>query len=92
LILNGLRTPSGSYGSEVLSVHTRTAQGVRETIETRFDSITDEPSWSTEIEIFLDSMRKRQQPPSGNLDDAIQTLALIEMAYAGDPSFKRPAS
>ena len=90
LILNGLRTPSASYGSEVLNVHMRTAEGARETTEAIFDSVTDEPSWLTEIEIFLGSMRNHQQPPSGNFEDAIQTLALIEMAYAGDPSFHRP--
>ena len=89
LILNGLMTPSGNYGSEVLSIHSRTYRGIQDSFEETFDH-EDDISWATEIDIFLNALRNNEQPPVGNLDEAIQTLRLVEMAYDADPSFSRP--
>lgn len=89
LILNGLRTPSGNYGAEVLSIHSRAAHGIQETKETKFEE-ADETSWATEIGIFLEAMQRKAQPPTGNIHEAIETLSLVEMAYEADPTFFRP--
>lgn len=91
LILNGLRTPSGNYGSEMLSVHSRTARGIDDTTETRFDT-TVETSWATEMTTFFEALREKKQPDHGNIHEAIATLSLVEMAYDADPSFHRPNS
>lgn len=89
MILNGLRTPSGNYGSEVLSIHSRRDNGIHDNFEETFDQ-EDDNSGATEIAIFLDSLRNKEQPPVGNLYEAIQTLRLVEMAYDADPTFSRP--
>lgn len=88
LVLNGLRTPSGNYGSESLTIHTRFPSGERETRDMFFDSM-HEDSWDQEVIMFSEAIANRVRPPIGNLDEAIATMQLVEATYSSDRDFAR---
>ena len=87
IVLNGLKTPSGSYGEEKLTVHTLHDSGARETEE--FPSLHDD-SWETETWNFIDCVLNGQQPRDGSFDDAKIIMEVIEKAYASDSTWTRP--
>ena len=87
IVLNGLKTPSGSYGEEKLTVHTLHDSGTRKTDE--FPSLHDD-SWETETWNFIDCVVNGQQPLDGSFDDAKTIVEVLEKAYASDTTWTRP--
>ena len=80
LVLNGLRTKSGSYGDEVLAIKpNHLADTAQEAIETRYESNT---SWKTEIEAFVQAIVSGSAYPFATYSDAQETTALIDLIYA----------
>lgn len=82
LILNGLKTSSGAYGDEVLSVK----HNIRRREEGQYESeerivFKEDASWNSEIEMFFDSIQKGETPKLGNSKDAKVLMELIDKIY-----------
>lgn len=87
VVLNGLKTPSGSYGDETLTVHEVTESGTRKTEE--FPSIHDD-SWAVETQEFIDCIQTGRQPRDGSYEDAKLLTEVVDRAYSSDTSWNRP--
>lgn len=82
MVLNGLKTSSNTYGEEVLTIaRNRTvAPAATWEDEDRIQFPTDH-SWDSEVEMFLDAIRRRGQPAIGNSQDALRTMQMIDRIY-----------
>lgn len=89
IVLNGLRTPSGNYGAEVLTVHSRDRNGDNSSVEYSFGEELDD-SWSIETEAFITSVKTQTPVKLGNYSQAKASLSLVEQIYAADSGFFRP--
>jgi 1,5-anhydro-D-fructose reductase (1,5-anhydro-D-mannitol-forming) len=78
IALNGLKTPSGSYGKEVLTIcedkHFESSTSRSEIIEFKNNN-----TWEKEVFNFLYSIMNKNN--SSNIDDAIEVMRLIKEAY-----------
>ena len=90
--LNGLRTSSGTYGPEVLTIAKNrskapTAVWSDETQMT-YDANT---SWSSEIQRFFKCIKYNETVSVGNSGDALKLMRLIDKIYntEGDKSIER---
>lgn len=81
-VLNGLKTSSGTYGEEVLSVakNRSVAPAATWDDEERI-SFADDLSWDRERDIFLDAIETRKPVRSGGSDQAKTVMALIDTIY-----------
>lgn len=91
LVINGLKTPSGTYGDEVLTVEHNLAQPP----ETRWDepqtfSFPTDRSWNSEIEYFLDAIRTGRRSMLGNSSDALKLMQIIDKIYK-QPLYEPPS-
>lgn len=87
LILNGLKTSSGAYGDEVLSIKRNPShlQDGRFESEEQVMYATD-TSWLSEISHFFDCIEKNQVVLQGSGEDARRVMNLIDRIYsAGHP-------
>ncbi len=83
IVINGLITPSGTYGKETLSIaenRTPPPQAVW-TEEKRLEFSVDN-SFSEEMEEFFQCVDSNAPINSGNSSDAMKVMKLIEMIYA----------
>ena len=83
MVLNGLKTSSGAYGDEVLTLAKNRSKPPAASWEE--DIITTYPidnSWKNEIEEFLFSIKENREPAMGNIKDAINVMSLIDKIYA----------
>jgi predicted dehydrogenase len=90
IVLNGLKTSSGAYGDEDLSIkHARQSTG-RGTFdsEERFVFHAD-ISWAAEVDHFLTAIEQNQPVTIGTSRDALEVMKLIDRVYAFD---QRPPS
>jgi len=82
LVLNGLKTSSGAYGDEDLSIkHNqdgRTAAGNRGEVRHVFHTDT---SWAREIKLFLDAIRNGGYPETSNSIDALKVMTIVDQVY-----------
>ena len=84
LILNGLKTSSGAYGDEVLTIRTNAqpfiAGKVNKEEEIHFK---DDISWDSEINFFLDAIEQQKKPNMGSSADAVRLMSVIKKIYEG---------
>ena len=82
MVLNGLRTSSQTYGEEVLTVARNRTKAPAATWEdeTRFVFETDH-SMDDEVHLFYDAVISGRRPQSGNVDDALNVMRLIDAIY-----------
>ena len=82
LILNGLKTSSGSYGDEKLTIieniHPFVAGSSKKEKEIIFN---EDLSWDLEIKHFFNSIEKKYKPIIGNSSDAILLMKTIDKVY-----------
>jgi predicted dehydrogenase len=80
LALNGLKTPSGSYGKEVLTIgqdkHRSTDTALSTSIEFKNNN-----TWEREVRNFLSGIM--EQDGRTNLPDALAVMKVIKEAYDG---------
>jgi len=76
LILNGLKTSSGAYGDEVLTIKYNDNLNHSEEI-TYHENI----SWKSEILHFFDCIYDSKQPQYGNINDALKLMEIIDKIY-----------
>ena len=82
LILNGLKTSSGSYGDEQLTIIENKYPFVAGSPKNEKEIIFNEDfSWELEINHFLDSIEMQTKPKLGNSSDAILLMKTIDKVY-----------
>jgi len=79
LVLNGIRTKSGNYGDEILTIKPN-AQNEKKISFTE-EIFTENTSWQKEIDAFLLSCDTGVNYPYAELGDAQKTTALIDLIY-----------
>lgn len=82
LVLNGLKTSSGTYGDEILSIakNRSTAPAATWEDEERF-SFHENISWQSEINHFIDCINTDDNISLGNSNDALKLMELIDSIY-----------
>jgi len=82
LVLNGLKTSSGTYGDEVLSIakNRTTAPAATWEDEERLTFETNN-SWESEINYFIDAIENDSPIQTGNSNDALSVMKLIDKTY-----------
>ncbi len=83
VVLNGLKTSSGTYGDEILAIakNRSTAPAATWEDEERIQYQTD-ISWSSEIEHFFSAIEKDSPVMIGNSNDALALMQTIDSIYA----------
>jgi 1,5-anhydro-D-fructose reductase (1,5-anhydro-D-mannitol-forming) len=83
LVLNGLKTSSGTYGEEVLSIakNRTTSPAATWEDEERITFHTD-PSWRSEIDYFFNAILNNTDIKVGNSNDALKVMKIIDKIYA----------
>lgn len=79
IILNGLRTNSGNYGNEILTI--KPNKNVEKEIETTEEEFASNTSWRAEMEAFISSINTGKPYPYANLCDAVSVTKLIDLIY-----------
>lgn len=81
MTLNGLKTPSGTYGEEILTIAKNKNQKSTERLfEHQYKFLVDN-SWYNEIHYFTSSIKNDSKIEIGNCDDALKLMKLIEKIY-----------
>ena len=79
IILNGLRTNSGRYGDEKLSIKPNDlCEGLSEDVEYTYPENT---SWQEEMDAFVDACLTGRRYPYARYEDAVATTRLIDLIY-----------
>jgi len=82
LVLNGLKTSSGTYGDEVLSIAKNRSRAPAATWEDEERIIFEtNNSWEAEINHFIDAIENNTEIKIGNSDDALSVMKLIDKTY-----------
>lgn len=81
LILNGLKTSSGSYGDEELTVKSNSsAHAGSFAFEEKLVYHLDQ-SWNSEVQHFFDAIREERMPQLGSSHDALVVMRLLDCIY-----------
>ena len=82
LVLNGLKTSSGSYGSEDLAIkrNAQTNQSGAYVSEDRLIFEVD-TSWDKEIDAFFGAILNPDLPRIGNSSEAMKVMRLVDLVY-----------
>jgi predicted dehydrogenase len=75
IILNGIKTPSDSYGDEVLTISDR-----KQFREEKFTYKIDN-SWDSEIKYFFNAIKNNENISIGNSNDALKLIKIIDEVY-----------
>ena len=80
---NGLITPSQTYGKEELSVaENRTSPPQAVWTEERRITFSIDNSFEDEVTAFIQSVDSKSAITSGNLEDTLKVMRLVEKIYA----------
>ena len=88
LILGGILTGSKSYGEETLTVITSDPAKDQGAPCEAISKFNEDVSWDNEIKYFAKSLKDNSSIERGNIDDAIETMGLVEAIYKADPIWK----
>lgn len=82
LVLNGLKTSSGTYGEEVLSIaqNRTTAPAATWGDEERI-TFHEDKSWRSEVEHFFDAIEGTSKLQIGNSEDALMLMRMVDALY-----------
>ena len=81
LILNGLKTNSGNYGDEILTIKpNENHQDIMDISELHYEV---NESWKEEMESFIVAIKNGTEYPYAKYEDALQTTKLIDLIYKG---------
>jgi predicted dehydrogenase len=82
LVLNGLKTSSGTYGDEILSIaKNRTTAPAATWEDEEHITFPADVSWVSEINHFLDAIIDDTPISIGNSTDALEVMKLIDKTY-----------
>ncbi len=80
LVLNGLKTPSNTYGEETLTAARISGPAATREGEEHFSFETDQ-SWEIEVKEFITAIRLNRPPQFGNSQDALRLMRLVDQIY-----------
>ena len=81
IVLNGMRTKSGNYGDEILTIKPNSLNETK--ISFTEEIFAENTSWQKEIDAFLLSCDTGVNYPYAGFGDAQRTTALIDLIYKG---------
>lgn len=81
IIINGLLTPSGSYGSESMTIAVRSAAPAATWTEQEDLVFEVDNSWSYEVRHFFDAITNDTPIEVGTSSDALKLMRLIDRIY-----------
>lgn len=82
IILNGLKTSSGAYGEEELTIKRNKSHSASATYESEVQEIYDrDTSWTSEVMHFLDAVEEGKPIELGNSNDALNVMRIIDKIY-----------
>jgi len=80
--INGLRTPSGTYGPEILTIaKNRTKPPMATWSEEDSISYDIDNSWDSEVEHFFNCIERKKTVETGNTSDALKLMRLVDKIY-----------
>lgn len=85
IVLNGLRTPSGRYGEEILTAKVWDGSELRTIMENKF---LDDTSWNSEVNDFVENCQSRNVSPIGGLEQAKRLSETLQNIYDSDKTWK----
>jgi len=81
-VLNGLRTSSGTYGDEVLSIAKgRTTAPMAVSVEDERIVYPVDQSWQSEVDHFFDAIEHDGSIDIGNSADALKLMRIVDRIY-----------
>ena len=81
IILNGLRTSSGNYGKEILSLRPKVSLNGDRLMQDTVTEYSTNTSWEREMSAFVHCLQNRSNYPFTGLSDAKNIMALITSIY-----------
>jgi predicted dehydrogenase len=82
MVLNGLKTSSGTYGDEILSIaKNRTIAPAAVWEDEECITFETDNSWTSEINHFLNAIENDTPVPVGSSADALAVMKLIDQTY-----------
>ena len=85
LVLGGLLTGSKSYGDETLTIIKADPENDKGAPRESISKYNEDVSWNNEIKYFAKSLTEKSPITRGSINDAIETMKLIEKIYKADP-------
>ena len=79
IVLNGLRTGSGVYGNEELTI--TPSPFYEEDLDTQVVTYSSNHSWKDEVVTFINSLKNQVAYPYSDIYDAIDTTLLMDKIY-----------
>ena len=89
LVLGGLLTGSKSYGDETLRIITSDPEKDKGVPRESTSKYNEDVSWDNEIKYFSNCLIRDLKIERGSIEDAIETMKLIEKIYKADPAWKK---
>jgi len=89
LVLGGLLTGSKSYGDETLRIISSNPGKDRGAPVESTSKYNEDVSWDNEIKYFTDCLKNDSTIQRGSIEDAIETMNLVEEIYKADPHWKK---
>ena len=82
IILNGLKTSSGAYGDEQLTIKRNKSHSASASYESEVQEIFDlDTSWTSEVLHFLDAVEEGSPIELGNSNDALRVMKIMDEIY-----------
>lgn len=82
ITINGLKTSSNSYGDEAMTIaRNRTLPPAAMWTEEESLVFHTDYSWEKEMTVFIESIRENRSVPTGNTQDALKLMRLVEAVY-----------
>ncbi len=81
IVVNGLKTPSKSYGEEKLTIGKNMASPPLVDFDMKHITFENDHSWEVEINHFIDSINDNTEIVSGSSADALRVMKAIDEIY-----------
>jgi len=81
VVVNGLKTPSKSYGEEKLTLGKNLAEPPTVDFEMHHETFENDHSWAVEIDHFLHAIRENKPVTCGTSADALRVMSVIDEIY-----------
>lgn len=83
MVLNGLKTSSGTYGNEVLTIAKNRSTAPAATWEDEeIMTYHTNASWRSEVDHFIHCIQNDEEVAVGNSSDALKLMKIIDMVYS----------
>jgi len=89
LVLGGLLTGSKSYGDETLRIISSNPEKDKGVPMESTSKYNEDVSWDNEIKYFANCLKNDLTIERGSIEDAIETMNLVEAIYKADPHWKK---